>query len=79
MSDVRLNIDMPREQVLAALVRCDLPLASLRVSLAAHEFDWNGPPLAIVTAQSVVSVLDRYKTGELTGDDVEEWANLLET
>ena len=69
---------MTREEAVQVLVRFDQPVDVLRASLTAFNWDWVGPPLARLTCQAVESALHRYQRGELTGDEVEAWADLLE-
>lgn len=67
-----------REKAIKSLVRLAHPLDALRASLSAFEWDWERPSLARLTSLDVASVLQRYVAGEVTGDEVETWANLLE-
>lgn len=69
---------MTREETIQSLVRLAHPLDALRASLGAFEWDWKGPPLARLSGREVASVLQRYVDGEVTGYEVETWANLLE-
>jgi len=43
-----------------------------------NDWDWEGPPITALGVANVVSVLQRYLKGDLPGDDVEAWANMLE-
>ena len=69
---------MTREEAIQSLVRLAHPLDALSASLGAFEWDWDGPPLARLSGMQVASLLQRYVAGEVTGDEVETWANLLE-
>ena len=69
---------MTREDTAQALVGFDRPLASLRDAVAGLPFDWDGPPLATLRCEDVLSVLARWQRGELAPEAVEEWANLVE-
>ncbi len=69
---------MTREEAVQALVRFDQPIDALRGTLAAFRWDWGGPPLSYLTGQAVASVVQRYQRGELTADQVGQWANLVE-
>lgn len=71
-------MSMTREEAIQSLVCLDRPLDALRTSLAAFEWDWEGPPIARLNGREVASVLQRYTAGEVTGDEVETWASLLE-
>lgn len=69
---------MTREEAVQSLVRFDKPLAVLRDCVGAFPFDWEGPPLAILKADHVLSVLRRWEAGEVNAQEVEDWANLVE-
>ena len=72
------TMSMTREDAIWALVRLEQPLDAVRASLSLFEWDWEGPPIARLDAREVATVLQRYTAGEVTGDEVETWANLLE-
>ena len=69
---------MTRQEALSLLVRFDGPLDALRSNLAAFPFDWDGPPLATLSREHVLQVLARWNAGELSAEQIEGWANLLE-
>ena len=69
---------MTREHTIQALVRCEQPIEQLRAALARLPWDWDGPPLARLTTKAVALVIRRYASGELTAEEVEAWANLVE-
>jgi hypothetical protein len=69
---------MDRHQIIHSLVRFDLPLEALRALLSGLEWDWPDAPLAVVRRENILSVLRRWQAGELTKEDVEEWASLVE-
>lgn len=69
---------MTREQAIQALVRLDQSLPLLEEVLAQFPWDWEEPPLATLGGQDVASILRRYERGELTAEQVEAWANLVE-
>ena len=69
---------MTREEVLQSLVRLDQPLPLLKELLAQFPWDWEESPLAILDGPAVASILRRYERGELTAEQVETWANLVE-
>jgi hypothetical protein len=69
---------MTREETVQSLVRLDQPLPLLRESLAAFPWDWEGEPLATVHGRDVAFILRRYVAGDLTAEQVENWANLVE-
>ena len=53
-------------------------IASVRGGLAQFPWDWEEPPLATLNGPAVASILRRYEKGELTAEQVETWANLVE-
>jgi hypothetical protein len=70
--------DMTREQAVQSLVRLDRPLPLLKDALAGYPWDWEAPPLRTLDGQAVAAILRRYETGELSAEQVEAWANLIE-
>jgi hypothetical protein len=68
--------NMSRLAVLSSLIQFDAPLADLRSAPAA--LDWDSDPVAVLTRRNIVSVLQRFATGEIDADAVEAWANLVE-
>ena len=73
-----MTASMTRNEAVQSLIRWDRPLEAVRTSLGAFDWDWEGEPGARLDVQAVASVLRRYLAGELTGEEVEAWANLLE-
>jgi len=69
---------MTREQAVQSLVRLDQPLPLLKEALAQFPWDWEEPALATLGGPAVASILRRYERGELTAEQVEAWANLVE-
>jgi hypothetical protein len=69
---------MTRETAVQSLVWFDRPLHLLRENVGIFPFDWDGPPLAILRREHLLSVLARWRNGELSAEDVEDWANLVE-
>ena len=69
---------MTREQAVQSLVHFDQPLRMLDAVLRENAWDWDGPPIATLGGANIVSVLQRYLKGDVSGDDVEAWANMLE-
>ncbi|WP_242338443.1 MULTISPECIES: hypothetical protein [unclassified Anaeromyxobacter] len=67
---------MTRIELLEALLAARTPLAPLAEGLA--RFGWDSPPLVVLRRAHVVSVLQRFLSGELGGSDVREWAELIE-
>jgi hypothetical protein len=67
-----------RADTLKSLIRLDRPLEAIAAALHQWGWDWDGPPLASLTDEAVRAVLRRWADSQITADDVEEWANLLE-
>lgn len=65
-----------RREALRDLALLASPVASVRHSLT--DFAWDSDELSMLDKQHVLSVLRRFDAGELTGDDVEAWANAIE-
>ncbi|MGK2285047.1 hypothetical protein [Pedomonas sp. V897] len=65
-----------RTALLAALIRCDTPLAPIRDALAALPLE--ATPAATLTRADIAAVLDRYEQGALTAGEVALWASLVE-
>lgn len=69
---------MTRTDTLECLIRLDGPLEGFVAALRQWAWDWDGPPLASLTEEALVAVLRRWAGGQITAEDVAEWANLLE-
>ncbi len=46
--------------------------------LRAMGWDWVGDPLLVLTQEHFVRIMDRFLAGQLTADQVSEWAENLE-
>jgi hypothetical protein len=73
----RRMTDHERRTVVADLIRFNQPLAELEARLARFPWDCD-EPLVVLTTGHLRSVTDRFLAGELTAEQVEEWANLVE-
>lgn len=69
---------MTRKEAIRSLVALDRPLDELRERVASFPFDWDGPPLGTLRREHLLAVLARWQSGELTPEEVEDWANLVE-
>ena len=69
---------MAREHTIQSLVRFDQALPVLEAEVRSLPWDWEGPALVTLDKAAVVAVLHRHAAGELTDDQVERWANLIE-
>jgi hypothetical protein len=66
-----------RASALRALIAYEQPMEPILAELRAH--GWDAPePLATLTKADVISILDRYLSGELTHQQVADWADLVE-
>jgi hypothetical protein len=65
-----------RKELVQALVRYELPIEPVLERLATFGFD--STPLVTLRAKDVVAMLSRYLEGELTAEQVTDWADQLE-
>lgn len=66
-----------RASALRALIAYEQPLEPVLVALRAY--GWDAPePLATLTGADVSSILDRFLSGDLTAQQVADWADLVE-
>jgi hypothetical protein len=66
-----------RKVALAALIAYQLPIDPVLASLGS--FGWDlAEPLATLTKADVVRILDRFLSGSITGEQVTDWADLVE-
>ena len=63
--------------ILESLVLLSKPLTEISDELSKLDWDYKAESY-VVLAKRVSSVLHRYVSGELSSDDVEGWANLIE-
>ena len=66
-----------RRSLLQRVVRYELPIEDTLVLLRAYGWG-SGEELVTLTADDAVAVLERYLAGELSGRQVQHWAELLE-
>ena len=66
-----------RAEILQSLLELRMPLSRICALLQAVSWD-SEAKLATLTPQHIVAVLSRFVAGEVSADDVEHWANLLE-
>ena len=67
-----------REEAIQAVMSFDQPIEALYARFHGVDYDWAGEPLGVLTREHVVSVLRRWRRGELSDQDVEDWADLVE-
>lgn len=68
---------MNRDKLLLQLVNFEQPIADT-VSLL-NQYSWDsGEVLVTIEKDHVINICDRYLKGELSADDVENWANAIE-
>jgi hypothetical protein len=70
---------MTREEAIRSLVVLDQPLPLLQRALREFPWDWEEPAIVMLDGRRVASILRRYMNGDLTAEQVETWANLVET
>lgn len=70
MSENRLNL-------IKELVEFSCPLELLELRLQKFDWDFEGVPIKLSRAH-LVNLLTRYLNQELSANDVEHWANLIE-
>jgi hypothetical protein len=68
---------MGRITSIQKLVNFDAPISELRALLSQLTWDYVGQPV-ILDKQSLASVLERVRHGEISFVDLEEWANMIE-
>jgi hypothetical protein len=66
-----------RRELVESLVRYELPIEPVLQQLAVFGSDAPAP-LVLIRIDDVLSILDRYRTGELSADQITDWADLLE-
>ncbi len=67
-----------RAEILQELVRFNSPTQLLKRELASFGWDWDGEPLLIITKEDVLRVMDRFLSGEISAEQLQEWAENLE-
>jgi hypothetical protein len=67
-----------RVEALKSLSRFDRPLNLLSQSLFAFECDYENEPV-IVQAADISEVLRKFLVGKISAEEIEEWANLIES
>lgn len=68
---------MSRQYILKNLVEFSKPIVELTNDLSSLTWDYDGKPFVIHTNQ-VLEVLNRYISGNLSSEEIESWANLIE-
>jgi hypothetical protein len=67
----------PRAELLETLLRLDVPL--MVVLDALRDFEWDHEePLVILDKGIIKSILQKFLAGNLTGSELEAWANAIE-
>lgn len=65
-----------RKQILEQLLQMDGALSYVIESL--KRFSWDSEPVAILTKQHIIHVLELFLGGTLSTTQVEDWANVIE-
>ena len=66
-----------RRQLLYALVTLSQPLERIAKELSLFEWDYEGEPV-IIEPIHIVSVLNRFLSGDFSAKQLEDWANMIE-
>lgn len=66
-----------RTELVEALIAFREPLESLWAELRQYGWDCE-EELAVLNPEDVIAVLSRFISGDISANDVEAWANLLE-
>jgi hypothetical protein len=72
-----MDTEVDRRALLAALVRYELPVEPVLNQLASVPWD-STEELAQIGAPEIVAILDRLIKGELSAEQVRDWADLVE-
>lgn len=68
---------MDRSKALQTLVRFEQPLDAILSLLRSYEWD-SDRPLITLDRQTIRHILERYIAGELSEQDIDDWANAVE-
>ena len=68
-----------RTALLLKLAKFEEPSAPLIEELRHLGWDWSGDPLLVLDAEHFLNIMDRFLSGELSAELVEEWAENLES
>jgi hypothetical protein len=74
MTNDQVNLRM---EIVAKLVRFEQPIATSLAELSEFAWDYDGEPF-VVSADDVVSILNRFLADQLSAQDVEDWADAIE-
>ena len=64
-------------EALRMLVECSAPLEQIKAELGKHPFDTD-ECLFVITPAHMSDILERFLSGELSAEQVGDWANLIE-
>jgi hypothetical protein len=73
------DISVLRRDLLRRILRRDGTLPELRTQLSTLSWDWDGPPLVVVTRAVLLAALNDFLDGAIPGSELELWADVLET
>jgi len=68
---------MSRENTLKNLVEFSKPIVELSNDLSNLTWDYEGEPFTVYAYQ-ILEVLNRYISADLSSEEIENWANLIE-
>ena len=68
-----------RKELLERLIRISGSLEKILEELELYDFEAvNGEALVVLSRKDFISVLERYLAGEISGEDIYNWADALE-
>jgi hypothetical protein len=67
-----------RRACLEDLVRCVLPIRPTADAVRRLPWDSEAGALVVLTLAHCIAVMDRFSAGQLSADQIEEWADALE-
>lgn len=67
-----------RQEVLKALIELSAPLEKLTASVTSIGWDPDSNNLVELNRSHILKILNRYLSSELSEQEIEQWANLLE-
>ena len=68
---------MTRKELVGHAIRFDMPMDRLQEEFRPIEWDCEAP-LGVLRASDVLAIVDRYLEGQLSAQEIYDWANLLE-
>jgi hypothetical protein len=66
-----------RKAILLDMLNFSIPIDEIKKNISKISWDYNGEPV-IIYRSHLINILNRFLLGELSKNDVEDWANLVE-